>query len=75
MKRQLNAVDKWKELGLAKKDNEQHLANTVPMEKHGGDSSMLWGCLSAAGTRRMVRIEDFLSFLKKTSSRAHKNSD
>jgi hypothetical protein len=30
---------------------------TIPTMKHGGCSSMLWGCFSAAETRRLVRIE------------------
>ena len=34
-----------------------HLANTIPMVKHGGGSIMLWGCFSVAGTGRLVRIE------------------
>jgi hypothetical protein len=28
-----------------------------PTVKHGGDSIMLWGCFSAAGTGRLVRID------------------
>jgi hypothetical protein len=27
------------------------------MVKHGGDGIMLWGCFSAVGTGRLVRIE------------------
>jgi hypothetical protein len=32
-------------------------ADTIPTLKHGGGSILLWGCFSAAGTLRLVRIE------------------
>ena len=30
---------------------------TIPTVKHGGDSIMLWGCISVSGTGRLVGIE------------------
>ena len=35
----------------------KHGGGTITMVKHGGGSIMLWGCFSAAGTGKLVRIE------------------
>ena len=34
-----------------------HPKNTIPTVKHGGGSIMLWGCFSAVGTGKLVRVE------------------
>ncbi|KAL0146548.1 hypothetical protein M9458_058179 [Cirrhinus mrigala] len=49
----------WRKPGTA-----HHLSNTVPTVKHGGGSIMLWGCLSAAGTGRLVAIKGKMNAAK-----------
>ena len=48
----------WRKPGTA------YLPNTLPRVKHGGGSIMLWGCFSAAGTGRLVRVEGKLNGAK-----------
>jgi hypothetical protein len=43
--------------GLNSKPHIWRKPGTIPTVKHGGSSIMLWGCFSASGTRRLVRIE------------------
>ena len=40
-----------------KRNAEYNPKNTIPTVKHGGGNLMLWGCFSAKGTGRPLRIE------------------
>jgi hypothetical protein len=43
--------------GLNAKRHIWKKPGTISMVKHGGGRIMLWGCFSAAGSGRLVRIE------------------
>ena len=44
----------WRESGSG--GNAHHLANTIPTVKHVGGGTMLWGCISSAGSGGLVLI-------------------
>ncbi|KAK3553551.1 hypothetical protein QTP70_004577 [Hemibagrus guttatus] len=41
-----------------RKNAELHPKNTVPTVKHGGGNIMLWGCFSAKGPGRLIRVKE-----------------
>ena len=50
--------------GLNAKSHIWMKPGTIPMVNHGGGSIMLWGCFSAAGTGRLVRIKEKMNGAK-----------
>ncbi|KAG2462686.1 TCB1 transposase, partial [Polypterus senegalus] len=53
---ELFGVNAWRHV-WRKPGTAHHQANTIPTVKNGGGSIILWGCFSAAGTGRLVRIK------------------
>ncbi|KAK3561745.1 hypothetical protein QTP86_012992 [Hemibagrus guttatus] len=41
-----------------RKNAELHAKNTIPTVKHGGGNIMLWGCFSAKGPGRLIRVKE-----------------
>ncbi|KAK3519432.1 hypothetical protein QTP70_027864, partial [Hemibagrus guttatus] len=41
-----------------RKNVELHPKNTIPTVKHGGGNIMLWGCFSAKGPGRLIRVKE-----------------
>ena len=50
--------------GLNAKSDIWKKAGTILTVKHGGGSTMLWGCFSEAGIGRLVRIEGKMNAAK-----------
>jgi hypothetical protein len=47
-----------------KPNTSHHPENPITTVKNGGGSIMLWGCLSSAGTGKLVRIEGMMDGAK-----------
>ena len=45
-------------IGLNAKCHVFRTPGTIPTVKHDGGSIMLWGCVSATGTEKLVRIKE-----------------
>ncbi|KAK3544105.1 hypothetical protein QTP86_001696, partial [Hemibagrus guttatus] len=43
---------------MRRKNAELHPKNTIPTVKHGGGNIMLWGCFSAKGPGRLIRVKE-----------------
>uniref|UniRef100_A0AAY4AHI1 Tc1-like transposase DDE domain-containing protein n=1 Tax=Denticeps clupeoides TaxID=299321 RepID=A0AAY4AHI1_9TELE len=41
-----------------RKNAKLHPKNTIPTVKYGGGNIMLWGCFSAKGPRRLIRVNE-----------------
>ncbi|KAK3517308.1 hypothetical protein QTP70_002953 [Hemibagrus guttatus] len=41
-----------------RKNAELHPKNTIPSVKHGGGNIILWGCFSAKGPGRLIRVKE-----------------
>ena len=41
-----------------RKNAELNPKNTLPTVKHGGGNIMLWGCFSAKGPGRLIRVKE-----------------
>ncbi|KAI3364120.1 hypothetical protein L3Q82_010795 [Scortum barcoo] len=47
-----------KPLDHGERNAELHPKNTIPTVKHGGGDITLWGCFSAKGPGRLIRVKE-----------------